>query len=276
MKAKWMAVCTLVMAGIITLPAMAASVNIYGSPAPNAAAGASSYAAWWTNAHTAVYNGLTTYGTGNAQYVQVSSTGGISDIRPAYEAVVTGFDSWHGVAGGTGEWGTRTHFIYHIKADPSEALSLANITDIDILEDGWGDIDYSLWTYYAGGPISFNASTTFDATKRIAYTVNGNLVTTGTVETWDNAHPGDEISDIIGTFGMAYAAYFPNNVYYGGTTAQEELDLAIADIAANLQNWTATLTYNGTVVETTVTFVPEPTALGLLALGGLVLVRRRG
>ncbi len=276
MKTKWMAMSTLLTVGILTLPTMAASVNIYGSPAPNAAAGASSFAAWWTNAQTAVYNGLTSYGTGNAEYIQVSSTGGTSDVRPAYEAVVTGFDSWHGVAGGTGEWGTRTHFIYHIKADPSEAISLANIVDIDILEDGWGDIDYSLWTYYTGGPIDFNASTTFDAARRVGYTVNGSVVTSGTAEAWNIAHPGNEITDIIGTFGMAYDTYFPNNNYYGGTTAQEELDLIIADMAANLQNWTGTITYNGTVVETTVTFVPEPAALGLLALGGLALLRRRG
>ncbi len=247
------------------------NVDIYSSPAPNVYAGASSFSAWWSNAKYAVYNGLSTYGTGNGQYTQISSTGGISDERPAYEAVVSGFDSWHGVAGGTGEWGTRMHFIYHIEATDGESLSLASISGLDILEDGWGDLDYSCF----GGAVSFDSSTTFDAAKRVGFSVDGTLVTTGTVEAWNAANTGNEITDIIGTFGMAYAVYFPNDIYYGGTTAQEELDLGIADMENNLQNWTGTLTYGTTSVETTATFVPEPTTICLLGLGALSLIRKR-
>jgi len=246
------------------------NVDIYGSPAPNAYAGASSFNAWWSNACYAIHNGLTTYGIGNAQYAQISSTGGQSDDRPGYEAVVSGFDSWHGVAGGTGEWGTRMHFIYNIKATAAESLSLASISGLDILEDGWGDEDFSCF----GGAASFDSSTTFVAAKRIGFAVDGTIVTTGTVEAWDAAHIGNEIMNIIGTFGMAYAAYFPAT-YYGGTTAQEELDLTIADIDANLQNWTGTITYGNTAVDTTVTFVPEPATIVILSLGGLLLRRKK-
>lgn len=243
------------------------SVNIYGAAAPNVY-GSPSFGPWWDNAQTAIRAGLTNWGSGNAEYIQLSSTGGASAPQPGYQAIVTGFDSWHGVAGGTGEYGTRIHFIYHIKATAGESLALANISGIDVLENGWGDTNYSLFTAFYGGPISFNSSTTFDPIRRVGYKADGSKVTSG------NDMTG--ITEIIGTFGMAYAAYFPNT-YYGGSTPQEELDLAIADIEANLQCWKGVLTYSGTTVDTTVNFVPEPSSLITLlgGLAGLVGLRRR-
>lgn len=243
------------------------SVNIYGAAAPNVY-GSPSFAPWWDNAQTAIRAGLTNWGSGNAEYIQLSSTGGASAPQPGYQAIVTGFDSWHGIAGGTGERGTRIHFIYHIKATAGESLALANISGIDVLENGWGDTNYSLFTAFYGAPVSFDSSTTFDALRRVGYKADGTKVTSG------NDMTG--ITEIIGTFGMAYAAYFPNT-YYGGTTPQEELDLAIADIEANLQCWKGVLTYAGTTVDTTVNFVPEPSSIITLlgGLAGIAGLRRR-
>ena len=257
---------------IITLSAVAAilalagtasaaiQVNIYSAAAPNVYGG-STYAPWWSNAQLAVRGGLTNQGSGNAEYVQLSSTGGVSAGQPGYQAVVSGFDSWHGVAGGTGEYGTRVHFIYDIKATAGESLALANISGIDVLENGWGDTDYS-WFNSA----SFNSSTTFDPLKRVGYKADGLQVTSG------NDMTG--ITEIVGTFGAGYAAYFPNT-YYGGATAQEELSRTIADMEANLQSWKGVFTYSDISVDTTVNFVPEPATMTLLGLGGLALIRRR-
>jgi hypothetical protein len=239
-------------------------VNIYGAAAPNIY-GSSSYAPWWSNAQTAIRGGSTDVGSGNSEYIQLSSTGGVSADQPGYQAVVSGFDSWHGVAGGTGELGTRIHFIYSIKATEGESLSLADISGIDVLENGWGDSNFSIFTYFYGSTTSYDSTTTFDPAKRVGFKTDGTLVTSG------NDMTG--ITEIIGNFGMANAVYFPNNIYYGGTTAQEELDLGIADVEANLQSWKGTITYAGTTTaETTVCFVPEPGTLALLGMAGLGLL----
>jgi len=250
-----------VMLAVSGLASAAINVNIYSAAAPNVY-GSPSYSPWWGNAQGAIRSGLTDQGSGTAKYTQLSSTGGVSADQPGYQAVVSGFDSWHGVAGGTGELGTRIHFIYDIKATAGESLSLANISGLDVLEDGWGDTNYSIF----GSPISFDASTAFDPLKRIGYKADGTMVTSGT--------DMSGITEIIGNFGMAYPVYFPDS-WYGGATPQESLNRAIADMDQNLQSWTGTLAYNGTAVDTTVSFVPEPMTLGLLGLGGLMLRRRR-
>jgi hypothetical protein len=231
-------------------------VGIYGAGAPNIY-GSPTYATWWSNAQEAIRGGLTDHGSGNAEYIQLSSTGGVSADQPGYQAVVTGFDSWHGVAGGTGELGTRIHFIYDIKATASEPLSLANCSGMNVLENGFG-LTNDPWWGEAG--YSFDSNTTFDPIKRVGYKADGTAVTSG------NDMTG--ITEIVGNFGAAYDVYFPDT-QYNGTSPQNALDLCIADMDANLQSWRGTLTYSGTTVDTTVSFVPEPGTLVLLVTAGL-------
>jgi hypothetical protein len=258
MKRFMIVLCVVAVVGLMSTAAFASvDVNIYGAGAPNAFGG-SSFAPWWANARDAVRSGLTNKGSGVTEYIQLSATGGVSADQPGYQAIVTGFDSWQGVAGGTGEYGTRTHFVYDIKATEGETLALANISGMAVYENGWGDIDYLAM----GGPFNFDSTTTFDPNKRVGYKADGTMVTTG------NDMTG--ITEIVGTFGMAYAAYFPNG-YWGGATAQECLDNAIADIDANLQSWRGTITYNTTSVETTVSFVPEPATIIVWSLLGLIV-----
>ena len=243
----------------------AVEVNIYGAAAPNVyGGGAVSYNAWWANAQSAIRTSQTSLGSGTTQYIQLSGTNGTSAQQAAYQALVTGFDSWQGVAGGTGEYGTRVHFIYDIKATAGEVLSLANVSNMQTFENGWGDTNYDLF-----GPSSFNSSTTFDPQKRVGFLADGTPVTGGTDMTG--------VTEIVGTFGMAYAVYFGAGQwwYQAGDTQQDTLNRAMADISANLQSWRGTLTYAGTTVDTTVSFVPEPASLSLLAVGALAILRRR-
>jgi len=253
-------------------------VDIYAATAPNVYSSAP-YLVWWSNAQNAIRTNVSTYGTGDAAYNQLSSTGTTSAVLPGYDALATGFPSWNGVAGSMNEWGTRVHFIYSIYDTTGADVALADISGIDVVEDGWGDPAWSLnWNYppYTG-PISFDVNTTWDVNKRVGYDAD-----------WTVVSSGNTAAHIIGNFGMAYAVYYdPTEANPGwwqepGNTAQQTLDNAIADINANLHSWTGTLTYNSTSVKTTALFqgasaVPESSSLILLVtgLGSLVAFRRR-
>lgn len=247
-------------------------IDMYSASAPNVFSSAP-YPTWWSNAQTAIRTGVTDLGVGDAKYVQLSSTGTSSEALAGYNAIATGFDSWKGVAGGTGEWGHRIHFVYHIYDTSGADVSLANIHGIDVLENGWGDTAYSHF-----GSVNFNTTTVFDLAKRVGYDANGALVTSG-----------NSAKHIIGNFGMAYAAYFNTNPagpleYWQqvGDTQQNTLNNAIADIDANLHSWTAVMSYDSVSANTTALFkgqdaaVPEPMSimLGIMGLGSVTGFRR--
>ncbi len=261
-SAKLATALTMVAVLGIGASAQAATLTLVGADAPNIYSSATSYSAWWANALAAVMSDQTTLGTGNAQYVQLSATGGESDIRPVYEALATGFASWQGVAGGTNEYGHRSSFIYHISASAGETLSLANISAESVTMDGHG---YDNYLYALTPP------TTLDAAKRVAYAADGTAVTAGTIEAWDAAHSDNLITDVVGVFGMAFAAYSQS-----GYTDQEVLDASLAGMA-DLNYFTGSLTYGGVTAETTLRFsaVPEPTTWATLALVGCAVAWRR-
>lgn len=249
--------------------ASAVSVNLVSAAAPNGF-GSASYATWFSNAQTAVRTGQTSVGTGFAAFNQLAGTNGTTNPRPLYEGAVTGFESWNGaVAPGSGEYGIRMHWVYSIKASAGESISLANISNLDVLETGWGVSGFSL---FGGGGLGSN---TFNGDTRVGYAADGTLVSAGSAEDWNAANAGNQISEIVGTFGMAYE---PDPTWTG---TPEQLLSQLLDALNGLAFWEGTLTYtdgNGsTTVNNTVIFAPLPgaAAMGFAGIAGLAGMRRR-
>lgn len=273
----------LAMAGFGTVNANPVSLDLFTANAPNAFGGPS-FPGWWDNAQTAARQGLSTVGSaGPEQYRRLAGTGEVSSMRPMYEAVATSFRSWEGIADNPAhpnEHGHRMHWVYHVSTtDPvNRPLSLANIGGIDVLEDGFGDTGFSIFTWFFGAPIDFDNTTEFDPIRRVGYASDGTRVESGTAEAWDAANPGNEIVEIIGTFGMAYASSSDPD---GILTDQERLDSLISLLEANLQNWHGTLTFDDGIdaitVTSTATFIPlpVPAAMTLAGLLAVACVRRR-
>ncbi|GMV97672.1 MAG: hypothetical protein HRF43_00085 [Phycisphaerae bacterium] len=270
--------CLALPAGVLALAASASAgwlpvtIDIYAASGPDIDA-SPTWSDWWNNAHSAVHHDLNALGGGNSAYLELSDTGGISAPQAVHAGLITGFDSWQGTAGGSGEFGQRVHFIYSIRSESFLPLSLARISGLQIHEDGWAHAGLPLY----GSPIAYNAATTLDPLTRVAYASDGTLVTSGTIEAWDAAHYSNPIYQIVGTFGFAYLAGFGAGqpYYQPGDSPQDTLDRALDDLGRNLHSWTGTAVYDGMAVQTTVQFVPEPATLTLLAVAAMLPRKRR-
>jgi hypothetical protein len=152
---------------------------------------------------------------------------------------------------------------YDIRATAGESLNLANISNSDALENGWGETDYSIYTPFYGHPASFDSSTTFDAIKPVGYKADGTEVTTG------NNMSG--ITEVIGNFGMAHAAYFSDTHYGESTHGRRPPELEGWHHALGHERW-----HNDHHPRDTgpgpCGFIPEPSTLALLGMGGLGLL----
>jgi len=249
-------------------------VDMFAAAAPNAFGGAS-YADWWTNARVAVRDGLTSEagaGVPRAAYEHLSATGGATTPRPVSEALVTTFESFAGIAGVAGEHGQRIQFIYSIRADAGEALSLSKIKNIEMFQTGLGEINFGIFDFFGfPGGVDFDATTAFNSGSRSGIAKDGGFVTAGTAETYDAANIGNEIVQIIGTFGIGY---LPDPSCAGLATDQAVLDCGIAvlgDPLDGLDFVTGTIAYDDARVETTANFAPMPLP-GTLALAGAGLL----
>lgn len=251
---------------------MPMTIDIYGTSGPDAV-GSSTYAEWWNYAHGAVHAKQDTLGAGHGAYVELSDTGGQSAPQAAYNAAVTGFDSWQGAAGGSGELGHSVYFIFDIRSESYDPLSLSRISGIQIIEDAWA---HSAQPLYAT-PIAFDLTTTLDPLGLVAYAYDGTLVTSGTIEAWDAAHWNNPIYEVIGTFRYTYPVNQGSGepYYQSGDTPQQTLNRGLAHLGHNLRSWTGVATYDGQSVQTTVQFVPEPVTIVFLAVGTMLLSLRR-
>ena len=92
---KLVMICAVVMV-VSSMASATITVDMFSAGAPNVF-GSSSYTPWWSNAQAAIRGSLTSQGSGNSEYIQLSNTGGVSADQPGYQAVTSGFDSWQGI-----------------------------------------------------------------------------------------------------------------------------------------------------------------------------------
>jgi hypothetical protein len=253
-----LAICSLSYGGL-TIDVFASSApNVYGSPSWNG---------YVANALYALENGLSSYGdrqTNPTGYEQAP------DVIDPWEIAVTTFKSWRGTINPTGafanELGNRIHFGLHVYGDGSTRFTLEDL----IFELHSSDPGNTL--YFAGDFIGSSYSTTrygidwgADRTKGggddIVYT-SGNgttlvdeLVYVGVGNAWWPA--GDWPDKGVGNPQAAMDDYF------AWILSEQPIDVTCTY---------SILSYSG---SDTVRVIPEPATMALLALGGLVLRKRR-
>ncbi len=248
--------------------------------APNSY-GSANYTALWDNAQHAVTNGLCSYGSGLAEFKDITEVTGI-------QSYVTNFQSWNG-AEVAGEYGGRASWVYHIYDTEGAALTFDNITKEYF--DDYGEPRHSTSGW---GPIAIDK---YDATKFVGIKSDGTITT----------NSADEVVGLIGMSGNSwwfgrneaedgdgYPAYDADgdgdldDPDYIKTSASpywnDRFDLLAADGADAEQNqtlWGFAIGYGGqTFTAPDIKVVPEPATMSLLAVGcislcGIFLMRRK-
>ena len=84
------------------------------------------------------------------------------------------------------------------------------------------------------------------------------------------------LADFISNLNLVPGATIDFDIYSTGTSAGQTAYDSLADSAPTNATNSATTQYNGTVLDSYTLQVPEPATLGLLGVGSLVLMKRRG
>jgi hypothetical protein len=251
--------------GLFCLVAAADSISpVYVSLGPNPF-GSPSYAAYTSNAQTAV-----TGGGGNIGHINSSPTA-FNTITSASipDMLVDGnFASWRGTANPASpfdnELGTVAFFSVVITGNGNNNLSLSQITFTQ------GDTDLVAPNYfgnplYGGTPAGSYASSSYSA-DHVGVLADGTLVTSGAATQMVN-------KIILTSFSAAFdASFYPDN-------GQQQIDDAIADLntlgdfTLNVcfQDASAGLNSCGSLNVAQAAAVPEPGTFAFLALALVAL-----
>lgn len=240
------------------------SIVVTPTLAPNAF-GSPSYAAWVTNSFNAQDQGLSTFGTaGTPTYYQAQS------VVNRYEAVVTQFNSWKGVANPGApfgsELGNRMLFGLHILGN-GQTFSIDNLKfdatstgDANGLAFGFGYGSYNYSNDYVG--IQYGG----DGLKGGGDDI---LITSGLST--------QLVNELIGRgSGSSYAAYSADP----GPTDQDRINAVAEHPDAQWDTFAGVYTLRGftsgdLLGSGTFNAVPEPGTMAALGLGALALLRRR-
>jgi len=227
------------------------TIEVIPSLAPNAY-GSPSYAQYVSNATYAIQHGLSTYGDQNlpSYYQAAPSTLLVS------QNIVTGFSSWNGVASPGGafasELGNRLSFGLLILGNGTK-FSISQLS-FDAVSTDTATPD-SLGFGYSAGPNGYGYSSGYVG---IIYG-SGGQSDTGAGYTYITSGDNTQLVDeVVGRgSGNAWAAY-SNDL--GGTTLQDKIDNAVANVGPTPFNFTGTYTLNGFAApitgSATVEFVP--------------------
>ena len=239
------------------------TIEVIPTLAPNAF-GSPNFAAWEANTTAALDNGFSTFGSGAAQFDALANNATM-DWR---QAVVTGFESWRGVADPnaasfSGEYGNRMHFALHIlgngnKFSISELSFDASSTDPgNALAFGYGAGEYNYGSGYVG----------------IDYGLNG--IKGGGDDVYITSGPNTQLVDelVARGSGNSLDAYLTDP----GVTLQDRIDNSAAIFGIDSDfSFTGTYTLGLSSGSATVNYtVPEPATIGLTGIAGLGLIARR-
>jgi hypothetical protein len=241
----------------------AVSITVIPSLAPNAF-GSPSWTTYVTNATTAIEAGQTSLGSGAAKYDALADGATLNYL----DAIVTGFDSWRGVAAPgsaySPEYGNRMHFGIHILGNGTK-FSISQMSFVGDSTDTGNVLD---WGNAAG---VYNYSTDY-----IGIDYGPDNVKGGGNDTYITSGLNTQLVDeLVGRgSGNSLDIYTTDP----GATNQDKIYGAAAKFGITEDfSLSGTYTIGAVSGSASVNYaVPEPTGLALLGLGaGALLLRRR-
>jgi hypothetical protein len=257
---------------VSTAPAVMASptISVYPSIAPSAT-GSGSWAAYESNAMSALTGGITSAGTlGTPSYYSQVASG---TNLPSGAYIVTNFNSWMGQANpGTvfgpayaNEVGTRVHYGVHIEGNGTK-FSVSQLS-FDLLYNDATYTDYSLFNVPAGS---------YDYTPGrvgLDYGID-NIKGTGD-DIWVTSGSSSQLVDEFYSRGSS-AGYEVLSSFPGATEQQKINDWQATNFGFDPYTFTGRYTLpTGTGAALVAFNTPEPASLALVSVGALAMMRRR-